>query len=62
MGNPADVWVELAILHAEIRGLDDAYARLALERINKLADDAVKMLPETHHSRFLSIMRTAQSG
>ena len=53
---------QLAIIRAEIAGMDRVYARLALERINHLANDALHMLPAEYHGPFLAIMRTAQSG
>lgn len=56
----ADVDVELAIIFAEIDGMDDAYARLALERIAQDAEHAIHMLPESHHPRFLAILRQAR--
>ena len=52
--------VQLAIMRDQIRGMDDAYARLELERIAMEAEKAVHMLPETHHGRFLAVLKVAR--
>lgn len=54
------VAVDLAIIHAEIRGMDDSFARMQLERIAMIAERAVAMLPDTHHARFIAILRQAR--
>ena len=58
--HPVDV--QLAIIRADIAGMDRVYARMALERINNLANDAVLMLPAEFHGPFMAIMRAAQRG
>lgn len=60
MGAAESFDVQLAILDAQIEGLDDGYARQYLERIALLAERAVHNLPDTHQARFLAILRQAR--
>ena len=60
MGAAESIDVQLAILYAQMQGMDDTYTRLQLERIAMLAERAIHNLPDTHQARFLAILRQAR--
>jgi len=60
MGASDSVDVQLAIIRAEIRGMDDAYARRALEKIEHEAAKAIHMLPSSHHGQLLAVIKAAR--
>lgn len=62
MGAEHPIDVQIAILYAEMQGMDDNYARMQLERIAMLAERAIHLLPDTHHARFIAILRQARGG
>lgn len=53
---------ELAEAKMEIRGLDRAYARLYLSKIDCAANQAIATLPKEMRRDFLEIMAIAQRG